>query len=75
MGGWNSWTFAAGLFGSFYTRLRENFHILFSIGPKGLEGYAPKSFDWVVFLVGYMMMCAAVVKIITDSYRRTKTER
>ena len=75
LGRWNSLTFAAGCLIVLHSFTGKIFHILFSNGPQGLEGYTPKSFDWPAFLVGYVVMCAAVVKIITDSYRKTRTEK
>ncbi|MCL5034266.1 MAG: hypothetical protein M1395_04065 [Bacteroidetes bacterium] len=75
IGGRNSWVFAAGCFVVLYSFTGKIFHILFSVGPKGLGNYAPTSFDWIPFLAGYLLMCAAVVKIISDSYRRIKREK
>lgn len=59
----------------FYSFTAQIFHILVFTGPKGIENYAPKSFDWPVFLFGYVVMCVAAVKTVLDSYRRTKTEK
>ncbi len=71
----NFWVFAIGCSVVFYSFTAQIFHILVSIGPKGMEDYAPRSFDWPVFLIGYVVMCAAAVKTVLDSYRRTKTEK
>ncbi|MCL5267488.1 MAG: hypothetical protein M1469_05230 [Bacteroidetes bacterium] len=71
----NFWVFVAGCSVVFYSFTGGVFHILFSRGPKGIESYVPKTFDWFTFVVGYLIMCVATVSILSDAYRRTKTEK
>lgn len=71
----NFWIFVTGCAVVFYSFTGQIFHILMSVGPKGMENYTPKSFDWPVFLVGYVIMCGAAVNTVLDSYRKTRTEK
>ncbi len=75
LGTLNSSVFAAGCAIVLYSFMGQIFHILLSRGPKGIESYVPGHFSWLLFLIGYFTMCAAAVKIISDSYRRIKTEK
>lgn len=65
--------FVAGCVIDLYSFTAPIFHILFTSGPKGLESYTPKSFDWVIFGIGYLIMCAAVFRTITDSFHKMKS--
>lgn len=49
------------------------FHILYVSGPKGLESYTPKTFDWLLFFIGYLTMCAAVFRTLTDSFHKMRS--
>ncbi len=49
------------------------FHILFTSGPKGLESYTPKTYDWLLFFIGYLTMCAAVFRTLTDSFHKMRS--
>lgn len=67
--------FVAGCVIDLYSFTAPIFHILFTSGPKGLESYSPKTFDWVLFSIGYLIMCAAVFKTITDSFHKMRSEK
>ncbi len=49
------------------------FHILYISGPKGLENYTPKTYDWLLFSVGYLTMSAAVFRILSDSSHKMRS--
>ncbi len=55
-----------------YSFTQETFQILYSKGPQGLAGYAPKSFDWTAFLIGYLIMCYAVLRMVVNSHRKAQ---
>ena len=67
--------FALGALAAFYSFTEQIFHILFTVGPKGIENFTPKSFDWLSFSIGYLLMCVSVVKTIKDSYHKMKSEQ
>ncbi len=67
------WLFVAGCVVVLYSFTAQIFHILLSRGPKGLENYAPGTFDWVPFLVGFLIMCAAVTKTIMDTFHKMRS--
>ncbi|HEY9164755.1 MAG TPA: hypothetical protein VIS48_01205 [Candidatus Kryptonia bacterium] len=54
---------------------REIFHILLSDGPKGLDNYSPRSFEWMTFGVGFVLMCFSAGKIVMDSYQKWYPKR
>ncbi len=72
--GGNVLAFVVGCVIDLYSFTAPIFHILFTIGPKGLENYTPRTFDWVLFGIGYLIMCAAVFKTIADSIHKMRSE-
>ncbi len=70
----NIWFFLAGCVLVLYSFTVEIFHILLTEGPKGLENYTPKTFDWVLFIAGYLVMLAAVIKTIIESYHKMRSD-
>lgn len=66
--------FAVGSVIDLYSFTGPIFNILFTSGPKGLESYTPRTFDWVLFGIGYLIMCAAVFKTISDSFHKMRSE-
>lgn len=67
--------FSLGSLIVFYSFTEQIFYILLSVGPKGMENFTPKSFDWLSFSIGYLIMCASAVKTIKDSYHKMKSEK
>lgn len=64
--------FSLGAAIDFYSFTEQSFRIMISQGQKGLEGFSPVSFDWLSFWVGFIIMCLAAVKTVTDCYRELK---
>lgn len=67
--------FLLGSVAVFYSFTEQVFHILLSVGPKGIEHFTPTSFDWLLFTVGYFIMCLSAVKTIKDCYHKMKSGR
>lgn len=72
--GWNIAVFVAGCMVVLYSFTAGVFHILFISGPKGLEYYTPRTFNWLFFWIGYLIMCAAVFKTLSDSFHKMRSE-
>lgn len=70
----NILVFATGCIIDLYSFTAPIFNILLMRGPKGLESYTPQTFDWVLFGIGYLVMCAAVFRTISDSFHKMKSE-
>ncbi len=66
--------FVAGCVIDLYSFTAPVFHILFTSGPKGLESYTPTHFDWILFGIGYLIMCMAVFRTLTDSFHKMRSE-
>ena len=49
---------------------RQIFHILMTDGPKGIEGYSPKEFDWILFSIGFTLMTFASVRFVTEVHQK-----
>jgi hypothetical protein len=69
----NFWLFLGGCVLVLYSFTAQIFHILLTAGPKGLENYTPETFHWVLFVTGYLVMCAAVAKTIMESYHTMRS--
>lgn len=52
----------------FYSFTEQIFRILSYQGPKGLENFSPTSFDWPLFLIGYIFICISAIKTVMDCY-------
>ncbi len=65
--------FAAGCIVVLYSFTSQVFHILYLSGSKGLEDYTPKTFDWLIFWIGYITMCAAVFKTLSESFHKMRS--
>jgi hypothetical protein len=70
--GW-IWIFGAGCAAILYSFTENIFHILVIDGPKGLENYTPKAFNWLLFFAGYLTMFASVLKTMKDSYQEMRS--
>jgi len=57
----------------FYSFTEQSFRILFTRGIKGLEGFTPVSFDWLLFWIGFLLMSAATAMIIMECHQGLKT--
>ena len=73
IGGLNVAIFVIGCAVVLYSFTAGVFHILYVSGPKGLESYTPKTFDWLLFFIGYLTMCAAVFRTLTDSFHKMRS--
>ncbi len=62
--------FLAGSGIELYSFTEQIFRILMSKGPKGLEDFTPTSFDWPLFAAGYILLCIAAIKTVTDCYHK-----
>lgn len=69
----NITVFVAGCAVVLYSFTARVFHILYMSGPKGLESYTPKTFNWLLFWIGYLTMCAAVFKILSESFHKMRS--
>ncbi|MGO9480426.1 MAG: hypothetical protein ACLP05_01415 [Candidatus Kryptoniota bacterium] len=67
--------FLSGAAAAFYSFAEQSIRILVLQGAKGLEGIAPVSFDWISFSIGFLLMCLAAIKIITDCFERINSDR
>ena len=66
--------FLLGAVAVFYSFTEQIFRILLLQGPKGLEDFAPISFDWLSFSIGFLLMCLAAIKTVKDCYHKIKSE-
>jgi len=64
----NFWLFLGGCALVLYSFTAKIFHILLTAGSKGLENYTPETFHWALFLMGYLVMCAAAARTLMESY-------
>ncbi len=65
--------FVVGCVLALYSFTAGVFHILNVSGPKGLESYTPKTYDWMLFFIGYLSICAAVFRTLTDSFHKLRS--
>jgi len=66
--------FVLGAAVDFYSFTEQSFRILISQGIKGMEGLTPVSFDWLSFIIGFLIMCLSATMIVGDCYRKMKAE-
>lgn len=66
--------FLLGAGAVFYSFTEPVICILISQGPNGLKGFTPISFDWVTFLIGFLLMCLSSIKIVRECYHIIKSE-
>ena len=65
--------FVVGAATDFYSFTEQSFRILLTRGIKGLEGFTPVTFDWLMFWLGFLLMSAAAIMIVIECRRRLKT--
>ncbi len=68
----NLWLFVLGCVTVFYSFTWQTFHILITVGPKGIQHFTPRSFDWLSFMIGYLIMCLSTAKTIRDCLYNSK---
>ncbi|HUI30406.1 MAG TPA: hypothetical protein VLX91_09320 [Candidatus Acidoferrales bacterium] len=66
--------FLLGAAAEIYSFTEQIFRILLKHGTRGLENFRPASFDWPIFLIGFLLLCVSATFTIRDCYRRTKAE-
>ena len=69
----NFWLFTVGCAIVFYSFTGEIFNMLIVLGPKGLQNDIPGSYNWVAFVIGYIIMCMSAVKTIINCYHNSRS--
>jgi hypothetical protein len=65
--------FVVGSAIDFYSFTEQIFRILLYQGPKGLVNFTPTSFDWTLFLIGYILLCISAIRTVSDCYHKMIT--
>jgi len=74
VGSFNLIAFVFGALVDFYSFTEQIFRILLTQGSKGLIGFTPVSFDWLLFTLGFLLMSYSAERIIKSSRRKMKSE-